>query len=131
MADLQREGHHVAVITAAPQRAVQLAFDAQGGAPDTVVGVVLGVEQNALTGEVSGRLLEESKGEVLSELAVEGQYGIDRTLAVGSDTSDREMLEAAADAICVDPTVGMEPHCETTVQTIERLRDELEGRNVL
>lgn len=131
LSDLQAEGHHVAVITAAPRRAVEHALDRDGLEADTIVAPVLEVERNALTGEVRGRLLTETKGEVVEAVAVENEITTDDIVAVGSDDNDREMLEAATDSVCYDPTGGMEQHCETTVTSMDRLREEFEQRNLV
>ena len=131
VSDLQAAGHHVAVVTAAPERAVELSLESAGASADTVVAPRLEVEQNALTGRVSGELLERTKGEVLNELAVEYEIGADETLAVGSDDNDREMLEAATDSVCFNPTAGMEQHCENVVTSMERLREQFQQRNLV
>jgi phosphoserine phosphatase len=131
LSDLQAAGHHVAVITAAPKRAVELALDGAGVSADTVVAPRLEIEQHALTGDVTGELLDRTKGEVLNELAVETEIGADDTLAVGSDDNNREMLEAAVDSVCYDPIGGMERHCENVVTSIERLHEQFEQRNLV
>jgi phosphoserine phosphatase len=131
LSDLQAADHHVAVITAAPRRAVDHALEAAGVSADTVVAPTLEIERNALTGEVVGRLLTETKGEVLASVAVEHEIPADETVAVGSDDNDREMLEAATDSICYDPTGGLEQHCEDTVTSMERLREQFAQRNLI
>ena len=131
LSDLQAADHHVAVITAAPRQAVNLAFDRAGVEADTVIAPVLDIDRNALTGQVRGRLLTETKGEVLNSIAVEHEISADETVAVGSDDNDREMLEAATDSICYDPTGGLEQHCEDTVTSMERLREQFAQRNLI
>lgn len=131
VADLQAKDHHVAVITTTPQRAVELAFDDADAGADTIVAPQLGIENNALTGTISGRALEETSGEILSQIAVETQIGIAETVAVGSDYEDRSMLEAATDSICYDPIIDLKQHCESTVTTLDRLRTEFEERTLL
>lgn len=131
LADLRAANHHVAIITTAPRRAVDLTLDEPGQGVDTVVAPHLEIEANALTGEIEGPLLDGSKGDALAQLAGELGVGIDETLAVGSGETDREMLDAAAEGICFAPTEGVDRHCETTVNTVERLRDELDGRGLL
>lgn len=131
MADLRAAGHHVAIVTHAPLRAVDLALDEPGQGIDSVVAPTLEIESNALTGELQGQLLDESKGDALVELAATEGIGTDETMAIGSGDADREMLDVAADAICFAPEDGVDRHCETTVTTIDRLRDELDGRELL
>lgn len=131
VADLRANDHHVAIITAAPERAVELAFDEAGVEPDTVVAPFLETEANALTGEITGRLLEETKGEALGEIATATEIGTDETLAVGSDGTDRSMLEVAVDGYCFDPSAGLEQHCETTVKTVERLHDQFAEHGIV
>lgn len=131
LADLRAEGHHVAVVTQAPQRAVEQALDEPGQGVDSLVAPYLEIEANALTGELEGQLLDESKGDALVALAATEEIGTDETMAVGSGETDREMLDVAADAICFAPADGVDRHCETTVTTIDRLRDELAGRELV
>ncbi|MFQ3318528.1 MAG: phosphoserine phosphatase [Natronomonas sp.] len=131
VADLQANDNYVAVISTAPERAVELAFDQAGVDIDTVAAPWLTIENNALTGDITGRLLDETKGEMLGSVATQTEIGLDETLAVGSDANDRSMLEAAADGVCFDPAAGIEQHCETTVTTVERLRDQFAERNLI
>lgn len=131
LSDVHAEGHHVAVVTAAPRRAVDHALEDAGVGADTVAAPVLEVERNALTGEVTGRLLEESKGEVVEAIAVENEITADDIVAVGSDDNDHEMLATATDSICYDPTGGMEQHCESTVASMDQLREEFAQRNLI
>lgn len=131
LGDLQDADHHLAVVTGAPERGVELAFADAGVGVDTLVAPRLDVQQNAVSGEVVGRLPDRSKGEALGELAVETGIGRDRTLAVGSDDTDRPLLEVAADSVCVSPEGNVDQHCEEVVPDLERLRTRLEARNVL
>lgn len=131
LSDLHAEGHHVAVVTATPRRAVDHALEDAGVGADTVEAPVLEVDRNALTGDVTGRLLEESKGEIVEAIAVENEITADDVVAVGSGDTDREMLETATDSVCYDPAGGMEQHCETTVNSMDRLREEFEQRNLI
>ena len=131
ISDLQANGHHVAVITAAPRRAVDHALEEAGVSADTIVAPTLDIERNALTGDVRGRLLTESKGEVLESIAVEHEIQTDQLLAVGSDENDREMLATATDSVCYNPTGGMAQHCENTVTSMERLHEQFAQRNLV
>lgn len=131
LAGLQADDHHVAVITAAPRRAVDHALDAAGASADTVVAPTLEVERNALTGRVVGRFLEQTSGEALETVAAENEIPIAETLAVGSNDDDREMLASATDAVCVAPTPGLERHCETTVASVDALEELFAQRNLL
>lgn len=128
---LQANDHHVAIITATPRQAVDHALTETGVSADSVVAPMLEIDRNALSGDVSGRILRETKGEILEEIAVENEIPVDETVAVGSDDNDREMLETATDSICFDPTGGMEQHCENTVTSMERLHEQFEQRNLV
>ncbi|QLD89215.1 HAD-IB family phosphatase [Natronomonas salina] len=128
---LQANDHHVAIITAAPRQAVDVALTDAGVSADSVVAPMLDIDQNALTGDVSGRILDATKGELLEEIAVENEIPVDETIAVGSDDNDREMLETATDSVCFNPTSGMEQHCENTVTSMERLHEQFEQRNLV
>lgn len=128
---LQANDHHVAIITAAPRQAVDVALTDAGVSADSVVAPMLDIDQNALTGDASGRILDATKGELLEEIAVENEIPVDETVAVGSDDNDREMLETATDSICFNPTGGMEQHCENTVTSMERLHEQFEQRNLV
>lgn len=131
IADLRRSGVTVAVLTASPERAVAAALEGAGVAVDHLVANRLVVADGALTGEIEGPLLEDRKGEVLGELAVE--EGVDPSLvvAVGDGAIDLGMLQVAGTAVGFDPVPLVADHCDVVVTSIHRLRLYLEQHDVL
>lgn len=120
--DLRRSGHHVAILTGSFERGVERALEAAGIAVDDIVANRLVVENDALTGELEGPLLEGKKDGPLGEIATRAGIDLGRAIAVGDTRSDLPMLQVAGTAIGFDPDSVVEQHCDVVVTSIRRLR---------
>ncbi|AGN00626.1 phosphoserine phosphatase [Salinarchaeum sp. Harcht-Bsk1] len=125
IADLREAGHHVAILTGGFERGVAEALTKEGVDVDTIVANRLPVEDDALTGEVRGSLIEGTKDEALELLVDDQDLDIGDTVAVGDGANDLPMLQAAGWAIGFEPKEAVAPHCDVEVTTMEALRAEL------
>ncbi|ELZ36539.1 phosphoserine phosphatase [Halorubrum saccharovorum DSM 1137] len=128
---LQRAGHHVAVISDAPEVAIRSCLEADTFDVDTVVGTRLVGEKGALTGEIEGSLLGESKDAVLKEIVAREGAEMAETVAVGDDRRDLPMIQAAATGIGVDPDTAVADQCDHVVPTIDRLQLRFEEHGIV
>ena len=119
--DLRAAGHHVAVLTGGFERGVAAALSAADTAVDTVVANALPVADGALTGEVTGPLIEGTKDDTLASLAGDLDTTAEEAVAVGDGANDLPMLEAAGLAVGYDPKPAVAPACDTTVTSVEEL----------
>jgi len=129
--DLRAAGHHVAVLTGGFEEGVAAALASADTAVDTVVANRLPSEDGALTGDVTGPLIEGTKDDALASLASELGTPMADTVAVGDGANDRPMLEAAALAVGYDPKPAVEPACDETVASMADLRALLRERDLL
>jgi len=128
--ELRRADVHVAIITGGFERGVEAALDRAGTAVDTVVANRLVVENNALTGEVEGPLVQGGKDEALERIAIGEGIDLAETIAVGDGATDLPMLKIAGTAIGFDPDPVVEPHCEEVFHSIRRLRLHFEQHGI-
>lgn len=131
LADLHRSDHHVAVISDAPEGAIESCLDPATFDVDTLGANRLEAVDGALTGTIDGPPIEHSKDDILGRLAVEQGRTMDETIAVGDDVRDLPMLQAAGTGIGVDPEPVVETEADLAVPTTERLRLRLDERNVV
>lgn len=128
---LQRADHHVAIVSDAPERAIESCLDPEEFAADTVVANHLPTENGAFTGEIEGPLVGRGKDAVLNELAAETGHEMGETVAVGDDGRDLPMLQAAGTGIGVDPDPVVAAECDRTVPTLDRLELRFKERNLV
>lgn len=126
---LRKEGVHVAILTGGFERGVAAALDRADTAVDTVIANRLPAENDALTGDVEGPLIEGTKDDALDELA--RSIEPDHTIAVGDGANDLPMLEYAGLAVGYEPKPAVEPACDETVAAMSELRTLLTAQNVL
>ncbi|MFT4890182.1 MAG: phosphoserine phosphatase [Halobacteriales archaeon] len=131
IAALRGAGHDVAILTGGFEDAVGAVLEDAGIQVDTVVSNRLPIESGALTGEVEGPLVEGTKDEALQQLAAEHGVDLADTVAVGDGANDIPMLQVAGEGIGVTPKPAVRPHCDTVVDSIERLHQRFEQRDVL
>ena len=120
-------GVRTAILTGGFERGVDRALDREGVSVDRVIANRLLVDEEALTGEVEGPLVEGTKDDALFDLATDLDVPIEETIAVGDGANDRPMLAACGLAIGYDPKPTVEPVCERTVESMAELRDVLEA----
>jgi phosphoserine phosphatase len=131
VSDLRAAGHHVAILTGGFDRGVRAALDAAGVSVDTIVANRLPVADGALTGEVTGPLIEGTKDDALTVLAAALDADIAATVAVGDGANDLPMLELAGLAVGFAPKPAVEPACDTAVDSVAQLRRVLENETLL
>ncbi|WP_122090781.1 phosphoserine phosphatase SerB [Halalkalicoccus subterraneus] len=128
---LNAAGVHTAVLTGGFERGVELALEREDVAVDSIVANRLPIEDEALTGEVEGPLIEGTKDDALRRLASGRGADPEDTVAVGDGANDLPMLRVAGLAVGFDPKPAVAPHCEETVETMDELRRLFEKRGVL
>ncbi|MFB1064634.1 HAD family hydrolase [Natrinema sp. H-ect4] len=131
IADLRRSDVSVAIITGSFERGVETALERADIAVDHLVANRLVLENGALTGEVDGPLLEDEKDRPLGELAVAEDVDLDRTIAVGSGSTDLPMLRAAGTAVGFEPEPVVEQYSDEVVTSIRKLRLYFEQHDVI
>jgi len=132
IAALNDAGVTTAVLTGGFERGVAAALEAAGVAVDRVVANALPTDADgALTGAVTGPLIEGTKDDALESLCAD--YGVDpdRTVAVGDGANDLPMLEVAGLAVGFDPKPAVEPSCDRVVDSMAALGDLLREEGVL
>ena len=129
--DLRAAGHHVAILTGGFDRGVAAALSAADTAVDTVVANELPVADGALTGEVTGPLIEGTKDDALASLAADLDTTADEAVAVGDGANDLPMLEVAGLAVGYDPKPAVAPACDTVVTSVDELKATLRDENLL
>ncbi|MDQ2052386.1 HAD family phosphatase [Natronolimnohabitans sp. A-GB9] len=122
ISDLRRSDVPVAIVTGSFERAVEAALEEAGVTADHVVANRLVVENEALTGDVEGPLLEGGKDRALTELATAEGVDLDRTVAVGNGALDAPMLRVAGTAVGFAPEPVVERHCDVVVTSMQRLQ---------
>ena len=131
LSSLHRADHHVAIISDAPERAIDACLDPRESAVDTVIANSLSTENDAFTGEIAGQPLEQGKDEALNELAVSLGQPMEETIAVGHNRGDLPMMQTAGTGIGIDPTPTVEGQCDEVCPTVERLELLFEQRDLI
>lgn len=130
LGELHDAEHHVAIITDAPEGAVDAVLNPQSFDVDTVVANRLPTEHGALTGEIEGPILDRGKDAALKRLAVANNLSLSETIAAGDDRRDLPMLQAAGLGVGIDPTPTVADQCDLTVPGVNRLRLRLSERGL-
>lgn len=131
VSDLRRSEVHVAIITGSFERGVQMSLKRADLAVDSIVANQLVIENNALTGEVDGPLIESGKDEALERLVATEGIDLDQTIAVGNGATDLPMLKVAGTAIGFKPTSIVEQYCDAVVHSVRKLRLYFEQHDVI
>lgn len=122
IADLRQSGVSVAVITGSFERGVKTALRQAGITVDHVVANRLVLENEAVTGDVKGPLLDSGKDHILEELTITEGVDLGQAVAVGNGATDLPMLQVAGTAIGFNPEPIVEDHCNVVVTSVRKLR---------
>jgi phosphoserine phosphatase len=128
---LNEAGHHTAILTGGFERGVERALEKAGVTVDSIVANRLPIEDEELTGEVEGPLIEGTKDDALTDLAETVGVDMADTVAVGDGANDLPMLEVAGLSVGFDPKPAVEPACDIVVLSMSELQGVLEGEGVL
>lgn len=131
LTDLQAAGTETAILTGGFTRGVRHVLDREDAAVDVLIANTLEVEDGALTGEVSGPLIEGTKDVALRALAEDRGVSLADTIAVGDGANDLPMIRAAGLAIGFEPKPAVVDACDLTVTSMAELRDILEEHDCL
>jgi len=126
---LAEAGVETAILTGGFERGVEPALADEGTGVDTVVANRLPVDDDTLTGDVEGPLVEGTKDDALAVLRA--TVGETETVAVGDGANDRPMLDAADLAIGFAPKPAVEPSCDVVVDSMDELRAVFEREGLL
>ena len=126
---LRTAGVETAILTGGFERGVERALAEAETGVDTVVANRLLATDGALTGEVTGPLVEGTKDDALTIL--QAATGETETVAVGDGANDRPMLAAADLAVGFAPKPAVEPVCDVVVDSMTELRAVFETEGVL
>jgi phosphoserine phosphatase len=121
IADLRRSGVPVAIITGSFERGIETALEQAGVTVDHVIANRLVFENEAVTGDIEGPLIDGGKGRALEELAITKEVDLGQTTAVGNGVTDIPMLQVAGTAIGFAPEPVVEDACDIVVTSIRRL----------
>lgn len=121
---------HTAILTGGFERGVERALARENITVDSIVANRLSMEEDELTGEVEGPLIEGTKDEALRQLASAQDVELEETVAVGDGANDLPMLRIAGLAVGFEPKSAVAPHCDEIVEDMDELRRLFEARNV-
>lgn len=130
-AELDRAGHDVAVVSDAPEAAIESTFGSDVLTADHVVGNRLPTDNGALTGEIEGPLVDQRKDAALKELVARTGAGMHETIAVGDDERDLPMLQAAATGVGLAPSPVVADQCDRVEPTLARLHQQFGERGLV
>ncbi|MFP9190689.1 phosphoserine phosphatase SerB [Natronosalvus vescus] len=130
---LSENGITTAILTGGFERGVEAALEREGASVDHIVSNWLPFDDagTSLTGDVEGPLIEGTKDDALTELAVETGVDLQDTVAIGDGANDLPMLRVAGLAIGFDPKPAVEPHCDVVVTSMADVREELRKSGIL
>ncbi|MGM0398519.1 MAG: phosphoserine phosphatase SerB [Halobacteriota archaeon] len=128
---IEDAGHTTAILTGGFTDGVQAALDREDVSVDHLVANDLPTEDGALTGEVTGPLIEGTKDDALSDLADDLAIPLEETVAVGDGANDLPMLDVAGLSIGFQPKSAVRPHCDVSVSTMDELQTILRDHGVL
>ncbi|MFQ3294243.1 MAG: phosphoserine phosphatase [Halobacteriales archaeon] len=131
IAALRGAGHDVVILTGGFEEAVVAVLENEGIEVDDLVSNQLPTENGALTGDIEGELVDGTKDEALHRLAAERGLDLADTVAMGDGANDIPMLQVAGEGIGIAPKPAVRPHCDMVFDSIERLHQEFEQRDVV
>jgi phosphoserine phosphatase len=132
IAALNDAGVTTAILTGGFERGVAAALESAGVGVDRVVANALPTDADgALTGDVTGPLIEGTKDDALADLCGEYRRDPSDAVAVGDGANDLPMLETAGLAVGFDPKPAVEPHCDRVVDSMAALKELLREESVL
>jgi phosphoserine phosphatase len=129
--DLRAAGHTTAILTGGFRQGVEQVLEAAGVTVDRLVANELPVVDGALTGEVTGPLVEGRKDDALADICATDGFALQDVVAAGDGANDRPMLEVAGLAVGFDPKPAVEPVCDVVVADVPALRTVLEAQGLL
>lgn len=122
IAELSRSDVSVAIISRSFERGIESALERADVTVDHVIANRLVFENEAVTGDVEGPLVDGQKDQAIEELAVSEGVDVGRTIAVGNGATDLPMLKMAGTAIGFEPEPVVEGYCDVVVTSIRELR---------
>jgi len=128
---LRDAGVTVVVLTGGFAPGVEAALEAAGTSADSVVANHLPTDDDGLTGEVEGPLVEGTKDDALWEACGEFDVAPENAVAVGDGANDVPMLEEAGFAVGFQPKSGVDDHCDVSVASVQELEELFEDRGLL
>ena len=147
--ELNEAGVTTAILTGGFERGVAAALEREGVSVDHIVSNRLpmneagteseakasdnasGDQPRALTGDVTGSLIEGTKDTALENLAGDVGADLEDCVAIGDGANDLPMLQVAGLAIGFEPKPAVEPHCDVVVTSMAEAREELVADGVL
>ncbi|WP_232703342.1 phosphoserine phosphatase SerB [Halobacterium wangiae] len=128
---LRDAGVTVVVLTGGFAPGVEAALDAAGADADSVVANRLPTDDDGLTGDVEGPLVEGTKDDALWKACAEFEETTDEAIAVGDGANDVPMLDEAGFAVGFQPKSGVADHCDVTVSSMGELEELFRERGLL
>ncbi len=110
-----------AVLTGGFERGVRAALADAGATVDRVVANRVVDDDDRLTGEVEGPLIEGTKDVALREWCAALGVEPGAAVAVGDGANDVPMLRAAGLAVGFAPKPSVAPHCDVVVDSVAEL----------
>ena len=131
LSDLDRAGHTTAILSGGFEPAIETALESAEASVDHIVANELPAADGALTGEVTGPLVEGTKDDALADICATRGFALQDVIAVGDGANDEPMLTVAGLAVGFDPKPSVEPVCDVVVAGIPALRSVLEAKGLL
>ncbi len=128
---LDRAGHTTAILSGGFEPAIETALETAGAPVDLIVANELPATDGALTGLVSGSLVEGTKDDALADICATRGFALQDVTAVGDGANDGPMMQVAGLAIGFDPKPAVEPVCDVVVTDIPALRSVFEAKGLL
>ena len=130
---LSENGITTAILTGGFERGVEAALEREGASVDHIVAnrLPFDADEDSLTGDVDGPLIEGTKDDALTELSSETGIDVEDTVAIGDGANDLPMLRVAGLAIGFDPKPAVEPYCDVVVTSMAGVQEELRKAGIL
>jgi len=128
---LRDAGVTVVVLTGGFAPGVEAALEAADAEADSVVANRLPADDDGLTGDVEGPLVEGTKDDALWQACGEFDETPEEAVAVGDGANDVPMLEEAGFAVGFEPKSGVDDHCDVSVSSVEELEELFGVRGLL
>lgn len=128
LGQLHRSAVPTVIVSGGFERCIERVLDRYDLAVDRLFANRLVVRDGAVTGEVTGPLVEQTKETVIQNFTADIDEPI---VAVGDSRTDRPLLEAADISIGFRPEPTLRPHCDFITSDIQEVRTVLESRNIV